>query len=331
MTSAPGFDRPPVPGRTGAAPVRRERGAGGRPRRRDGGDDGDRDRAEHHPAGMAELRAGRIRSGRGPPPWRWTQAGGGATTGPAGGSEALVEAIRGDPERRCAGSAGANATSPARLERGFAASQKLVGRLLRELGYSFQANRKTREGTSHPDRDAQFEHINAAGRGVRRGRAAGRSRWTPRRRSWSATSRTAAGSGGPRASPSRCGCTTSTCPSWARSRPTASTTWPPTQGWVNVGIDHDTAAVRGREHPALVAAAAASRSTRAPRVAGSRPTAAAATACRVPAVEGELQELADETGLAVTVAHFPPGTSKWNKIEHRLFATSRRTGAASRW
>ena len=52
---------------------------------------------------------------------------------------------------------------------------------------------------------------------------------------------------------------------------------------------------------------------------------------RTPAVEGRAAALADETGLAVTVCHFPPGTSKWNKIEHRLFCHITRTGAAARW
>ena len=133
------------------------------------------------------------------------------------------------PRRPCCGSARASAIwLRALAERGFTASQKLVGRLLRRLGFSLQANRKTREGTAHPDRDAQFEHINAK---IKQFQAPvnQRSRSTPRRRSWSATSRMAAASCAPKASPSRSACTTSSYPNSARSRPTVSTTSPPTR------------------------------------------------------------------------------------------------------
>jgi hypothetical protein len=77
--------------------------------------------------------------------------------------EALIEdAIRGDPQTPLRWvSRSQRQIARVLLERGFAVSQKLVGLLLRERGYSCQANRKTREGTSHPDRDAQFAHINA--------------------------------------------------------------------------------------------------------------------------------------------------------------------------
>src|SRR3954467_6330124 len=76
--------------------------------------------------------------------------------------EGLIEdAIRGDPETPLRWvSRSQRQIARALLDRGFRVSQKLVGRLLRGLGYSCQANRKTREGTNHPDRDAQFAHIN---------------------------------------------------------------------------------------------------------------------------------------------------------------------------
>jgi hypothetical protein len=101
-------------------------------------------------------------------------------------------------------------------------------------------------------------------------------------------------------------------------------------GWVNVGIDHDTAAfavesirrwwnVLGQE--------------RYPGSTGLLITAdcGGSNGARVRLWKHELQGLADETGLAITVAHHPPGTSKWNRIEHRLFALSLRTGEVSRW
>jgi transposase len=77
-------------------------------------------------------------------------------------AELVQSAIRGDPEAALLWvSKSQRHLARALSERGFTASQKLVGRLLRRLGFSLQANRKTREGTSHPDRNAQFEHINA--------------------------------------------------------------------------------------------------------------------------------------------------------------------------
>ena len=77
-------------------------------------------------------------------------------------NELVQSSIRGDPEAALLWvSKSQRHLSAALAERGFTAGQKLVGRLLRRLGFSLQANRKTREGTSHPDRNAQFEHINA--------------------------------------------------------------------------------------------------------------------------------------------------------------------------
>ena len=114
--------------------------------------------------GLAELRSGGSASSR-----RIRRPGGGrrpkVETEP-GLMEALAElvqsAIRGDPEAALLWvSKSQRHLARALAERGFTASQKLVGRLLRGLGFSLQANRKTREGASHPDRNAQFEHINA--------------------------------------------------------------------------------------------------------------------------------------------------------------------------
>src|SRR4051795_5475685 len=114
--------------------------------------------------GLAELRGGRDDLGS-----RIRRPGGGrkpAVETQPGLLEALGElvqsAIRGDPEAALLWvSKSQRHLARALTERGFAAGQKLVGRLLRRLGFSLQANRKTREGTSHPDRDAQFDYINA--------------------------------------------------------------------------------------------------------------------------------------------------------------------------
>ena len=223
-------------------------------------------------------------------------------------------------KRRCAGSAAASATSPRRCARqGFEVSQKLVGRLLRELGYSCQANRKTREGTSHPDRNAQFAHINATVQGGDRGGRAGHLGRHQEEGAGRRLQEPAAGSCAPRASPSRCGCTTSRSRSWARSRPMASTTSPPTGlGQCRHRCRHRR--LRGREHPPLVAAARPAHAIPKPGACVITADCGGSNGARVRLWKRELQRFANETGLAVTVAHLPPGTSKWNRIEHRLFA-----------
>src|ERR1700745_4366043 len=124
--------------------------------------------------------------------------------------EGLIEdAIRGDPEAplRWVSRSQRNIAEALRRQ-GFQVSQKLVGRLLREQQYSCQANRKTREGSHHPDRNAQFEHINTT---VKAPTAAGSPAISvdPKRRSWSATLKTAAGSCGAKEIPSRCASMTS--------------------------------------------------------------------------------------------------------------------------
>jgi hypothetical protein len=123
--------------------------------------------------GIARSTIGRglveLRNGDNPTPDRVRRAGGGRkpkTETEPGLLEALAKlvqsAIRGDPEAALLWvSKSQRHLARALAECGFTASQKLVGRLLRRLGFSLQANQKTREGTSHPDRNAQFEYINA--------------------------------------------------------------------------------------------------------------------------------------------------------------------------
>ena len=144
--------------------------------------------------------------------------------------EALIEdAIRGDPRRRCAGSAAASARSAEPLlSRGFQVSQKLVGLLLRELGYSCQANRKTREGTNHPDRDAQFTHINTT---VQTAIAAGEPAISvdTKKKELVGDFKNPGRELRPKGRPEPVRVHASPCPSRARSRLTASTISPPTK------------------------------------------------------------------------------------------------------
>ena len=201
---------------------------------------------------------------------------------------------------------------------GHAVSHATVGTLLDQAGFSLQANRKTREGKSHPDRNAQFEYINKrVKRFQRRGQPVvsvdtkkkelvgdfkNGGREVRRRR---------------RPSPVR----VHDFPDkqLGKAIPYGVYDLANNEGWVSVGITHDTAEFatatirrwweqmgRGRFPDATELLITAD--------------SGGSNAARTRLWKVALQELADVTGLTLTVCHFPPGTSKWNKIEHRLFS-----------
>ena len=203
---------------------------------------------------------------------------------------------------------------------GHPVSAPTVGRLLREHGFSLQANAKTLEGKQHPDRDAQFRYINEQ---ARQHQAAGQPvisvdakkkehlGWLPNAgRQWR-----------PSGNPVRVEDHSFffTGPDVPHAIPYGIYDLAADRGWVNVGVDHDTSAfavasirrwwqARGRsDYPGagrlLITA-----------------DAGGSNSCRYRLWKAGLADFAAETGLAVTVCHFPPGTSKWNKIEHRLFS-----------
>ena len=190
--------------------------------------------------GVAELKAARNEIGRG---IRRCGAGRKRETerqpGLLAALEGLIEdAIRDDPEvpLRWVSRSQRNIAEALRRQ-GFQVSQKLVGRLLREQQYSCQANRKTREGSHHPDRNAQFEHINTT---VRAAIATGNPS-TPKRRNWSATSKTAAGSCGAKEIPSPVRVHDFEIKGLGKVAPYGVYDIAANQGWVNVGVDADTA------------------------------------------------------------------------------------------
>ena len=193
-----------------------------------------------------------------------------------------------------------------------------MGLLLRELGYSCQANRKTREGTSHPDRDAQFEHINAT---VRTAIAAGEPAISvdTKKKELVGDFKNAGRELRPKGDPEAVRVHDFELPELGKVAPYGVYDLAANAGWVSVGIDPDTAAFAvesirrwwQQARPGALSRSHAPDHHRRLRRQQRRARAA---------VEAELQRLADETGLAVTVAHLPPGTSKWNRIEHRLFS-----------
>src|SRR5215208_6227901 len=234
--------------------------------------------------------------------------------------EALVEdAIRGDPEaplRRVSRSQRQIARDL--LGRGFRASHKLVGRLLRELGYSCQANRKTREGTSHPDRDAQFAHINTV---VQAAIAAGEPAISvdTKKKELVGDFRNPGRELRPKHRPEPVRVHDFELPGLGKVAPYGVYDLAANAGWVSVGVDADTAAFAVESIRRWWHRLGRARYPEAKRLVITA-DCGGSNGTRVRLWKRELQRFADETGLSVTVAHLPPGTSKWNRIEHRLFA-----------
>jgi len=231
--------------------------------------------------------------------------------------EKLVEPVtRGDPESPLRWTCKSVRKLAEELQRlGHDASHTLVAELLHEQKYSLQANRKTKEGTSHPDRNAQFEHISEKARAfLRQGLPAisvdtkkkeligefknGGREWRPQGQPESVRVHDFGK---------------------VKDVPYGVYDLGQDAGWVNVGTDHDTAAfavesirqwwnTMGR--------------TCYPQAGQLLITAdsGGSNGSRVRLWKLELQKFANETGLEIVVCHFPPGTSKWNKIEHRLFS-----------
>jgi DNA-binding phage protein len=204
------------------------------------------------------------------------------------------------------------------MARGYAVSYRVVGELLRELGYSLQANAKTLEGAQHPDRNAQFEYLNAQ---VQTYLA---KRWPVI--SVDAKKKELVGqydNGGrewqPRGQPEPVNVHDFPDPQLGKAIPYGIYDVGRNLGWVNVGCDHDTAsfAVESiRRWWTQMGSALYKKAKQVLICADS----GGSNGYRVRLWKVELQELADTLGVTVTVCHLPPGTSKWNKIEHRLFS-----------
>jgi hypothetical protein len=184
--------------------------------------------------------------------------------------------------------------------------------------YSLQANRKTLEGDRHADRDAQFEHINAKARQYLADGDPVISVDTKKKEQVGDFK-----NGGrelqPKGKPEKVRVHDFRIPELGKVAPYGVYDLGRNVGWVNVGVDHDTAAfavasIRGWWYCMGLANYAHARRLLITADSGGSHGA------RVRLWKWELQSLADETGLEISVCHFPPGTSKWNKIEHRLFS-----------
>lgn len=196
-------------------------------------------------------------------------------------------------------------------------SHQTVGRLLGELGYSLQVNRKTEEGKDHPDRNAQFEHINRKVKSFQR-------RGQPvvsvdtKKKELIGNYKNGGAEWQPEGEPTKVKAKDFPDKKLGKVAPYGVYDLTANEGWVSVGITHDTAefaveSVRrwwygmgqhlyAAAEELLITADSGGSNSRRSRLWKVR-----------------LQRLADELGIRISVCHFPPGTSKWNKIEHRMF------------
>jgi hypothetical protein len=202
--------------------------------------------------------------------------------------------------------------------KGHEASHQLVANLLSGLNYSLQANRKTREGPPHPDRDAQFRNISET---VSRFQEEGQPAISvdTKKKELVGDFKNAGREWRPQGEPEAVRVHDFVIPAQGKAIPYGIYDLARNEGWVSVGIDHDTASfavnaiqrwwdLMGKEvYPEATSLLITA-------------DGGGSNGSRVRLWKWELQQLANRTGLWITVCHLPPGTSKWNKIEHRLFS-----------
>jgi hypothetical protein len=259
------------------------------------------------------------------PPDRVRRPGGGrkrAEEAQPGLTKALMRLVeptaRGDPESPLRWSCKSTYHLASELRRqGFRAGPRTVAKALKEQEFSLQANRKTREGESHPDRNAQFAYINKQVMAFQRRGQPAISVDTKKKelvgdfknggREWRRRGR-----------PQEVRTHDFPDPKIKKAIPYGVYDLARNEGWVSVGIDHDTS---------RFATASIKRwwrkmgRKRYPKATELLITAdcGGSNSSRTRLWKVALQDLADDLGLRLTLCHFPPGTSKWNKIEHRMF------------
>lgn len=260
------------------------------------------------------------------PPDRQRRPGAGRLTreaeqpGLMGALEGLVEpAARGDPMSPLRWTCKSMRTLADELKRqGFHISHTKVGKLLKAKGYSLQANRKTREGKQHPDRNAQFEHINRRVKACRRQGQPAVSVDT-KKKEVLGNRKNAGRTYRPKGKPREVDTHDFPDAKLGKAIPYGVYDLESNEAWVSVGIDHDTAEF------AVASIAQWWKRMGRKRYGGTAKRllitgdSGGSNGHRNRLWKAELQRFANRTGLIVEVCHFPPGTSKWNKIEHRLF------------
>jgi hypothetical protein len=233
--------------------------------------------------------------------------------------ERLVDPLtRGDPMSPLRWTCKSRAKLAASLTNdGWQVSSTTVGRLLNDLGYRLQAVQKTREGASNPDRNAQFEHINATAASFLRRKQPVISVDTKKKelvgdfknggREWQ-----------PKSSPEEALVHDFPSDAIGKAIPYGVYDMAQNEAWVSVGNDHDTPAFAVASIRQWWKMMGQSRYPNAKQLLITA-DAGGSNGYRARAWKTELQKFADDSRLRIRVSHFPPGTSKWNKVEHRLF------------
>src|ERR1035437_7997200 len=201
---------------------------------------------------------------------------------------------------------------------GHRVSYPVVAELLHELGYSLQSNRKTKEGDSHPDRNAQFEYIDSK---VRRYIALNQPVISvdTKKKELVGDFKNGGREWRPKGNPEKVRVHDFPIPELGRAAPYGVYDVTQNAGWVSVGVDHDTAAFAAQSIRRWWESMGTEAYPKAGRMLITADSGGS-NGSRVRLWKLELQKLADEAGLEITICHVPPGTSKWNKIEHRLFS-----------
>lgn len=207
--------------------------------------------------------------------------------------------------------------SVALAEEGYKVSPNTVRRLLAELGYSRQVNRKADEGANHPDRNAQFEFINKTVVAARRAGQPVISVDT-KKRELVGNFRNSGSDYRPKGDPLRVNVHDFPDEELGKVSPYGVYDIAANTGWVSLGITHDTATFAVASIRTWFHKIGRKRYRKARQITITA-DCGGSNGSRVRLWKVELQKLADETDLTIKVRHYPPGTSKWNKIEHRLF------------
>ena len=270
--------------------------------------------------GLFELEGGEELAGRARRPGGGRKRAGVADPGLAGALRALVEPdARGDPESPLQWTIKSVRTLADELTAvGHKVSPPTVARLLKDEGFSLQANVKVLEGRQHPDRDAQFRYVNGQA-------AAYQGSGDPvisvdaKKKELVGQYKKAGRTWRPKGQPEKVNVHDFIDKELGKVTPYGVYDMAANSGWVNVGTDHDTAQ--------FAVSTIRTWWDKAGRQAYPGATRLLITAdgggsngYRTRLWKTELARFAGETGLPVTVCHFPPGTSKWNKVEHRLFS-----------
>jgi hypothetical protein len=234
--------------------------------------------------------------------------------------ESLLEPVtRGDPESPLLWTCKSVRKLSHELNRmGHQASHNLVAELLKEMGYSLQANQKTLEGSSHPDRNAQFEHINNKVKNYQAGELPVISVDT-KKKELVGDFKNAGRELRPKGEPQKVRVHDFLIPELGKASPYGVYDLNHNVGWVNVGIDHDTSSFAVESIRRWWYTMGSERYPGANKLLITADSGGS-NGYRVRLWKWEIQKLANETGLSISVCHLPPGTSKWNKIEHRLFS-----------